>query len=238
VNAYQPIRIVIFDPTPTFTQGLVALLAETADLTWVGTVATVPEAQAALDWAKPDIVLVASPMATVDVAAFVRGALAVQPHLKFVALGDDGRDSFPIRLIRAGVSGYLLKSCEPGELSRALRAVGRGRCYVSSPVASALVQQIQRARDAPRHPGIASTVLTEREAEVLEWLAAGRSNQAIADALRVSVRTVENHVQNLYGKLGIHHRAQAVRLALHLGYVLPLTPEPWPEPPGQLGSWK
>jgi DNA-binding NarL/FixJ family response regulator len=223
VNAYQPIRIVIFDQTPVFTQGLVALLAKTADLTCVGTVATIREAQAALDWAEPDIVLVASPMVTVDVAAFVRGALAVQPHLKFVALGDDGRDPFPTRLIRAGVSGYLLKSCEPSELNRALRTVSWGRCYVSSPVASALVKQIQRASEGLRHPGIASTVLTEREAEVLEWLAVGRSNQAIADALQVSVRTVENHVQNMYGKLGVHHRAQAVRLAHHHGYVLPLT---------------
>jgi two-component system, NarL family, response regulator DevR len=238
VNAYHPIRIVIFDQTPVYAQGLVMLLAETSDLTCVGTVATVREAQAALDCAEPDIVLVASPMVTVDVAAFVRGALAMHPHLKFVALGDDGRDPFPIRLIRAGLSGYLLKSCEPSELNRALRAVSRGRCYVSSPVASALVKQIQRGSEGLRHPGIASTGLTEREAEVLEWLAVGRSNQAIADALQVSVRTVENHVQKVYGKLGVHHRALAVRTALHLGYVLPLRPELWPESPDQLGSWE
>jgi DNA-binding NarL/FixJ family response regulator len=227
VNARAPIRIVIVDPALVFAAGLTAILGEATDLRCVGTAATELEARQALTQAGPDLVMIAATIPKLDVAEFIRDAVVAFPDVRFVALGDPWRDPFPTRLIDAGVRGYLMKDCDAAELFRALRAVGCGQHYVSSPIASVLVDRIQRAGEAPWSEGGSGGVLTERELEVLELLALGRGDQAIAAMLQVSVRTAENHVHNLYRKLEVHNRANAIQVALRHGFVPARSTELW-----------
>ena len=218
-----PVRVLIFDPSPVFAQGIVAVLDDALEFRIVGVVKTKSEARAAIRQRNPAIVIAAAVMVHVDVIAFVHDMLREHPEIRVVAFGDPWIDPFPIRLMCAGASGYLLKDCDAGELKTALRAVSRGKIYVSSPIASVLVDEIHRMgerseREAPALP----LELTKREAEVLEFVAVGQSNRAIALALQVSERTVENHIQRVYRKLGVHDRANAVLHALRNGYVAPL----------------
>jgi two-component system response regulator DegU len=222
----EPIRIVIFEPQTVYRRGLVEYLAGVADLRCVGTASTESEIHAALAQTKPNVVVFASPMSRVDVVAFVRAVVAEHPDVKLLAIGNPDLDLFPTRLICAGVSGYVLKNCEASELLRALRVIARGRSYFSLAVATAIVERIHRTADRPRADGNPSFVPTGRELEVLELLAVGKSNQAIAAALQVSERTVENHLRNVYRKLGVHDRAQAMLIALRRGYVSQIVTEP------------
>jgi two-component system response regulator DegU len=229
VSNQQPVRVLIFDPSPVYAQGLKACLDGSADLCCIGSATTERDAKAAIDQKNATIVIVAAFMAHVDVPRFVRDILLKRPQVRLVALGDPGLDPFPTRLIRAGVSGYLLKDCDTVELKMALRAVSQGKTYIASPIASVLVDQIHRVGKTLSSGTYFQLDLTTREVEVLELVAIGYSNRAIAMALQVSERTVENHVQRVYRKLGVHDRSNAVLRALRHGFVPSLSAELWPD---------
>jgi DNA-binding NarL/FixJ family response regulator len=216
------IRVAIFDPVPAFSRGLVESIAGVPGLVCVATASTEQEAWSILTRARPDVLVVAAAIKEIDLATFVRHARYRLPRIKLLVLGDPWLDPFPARLLRIGVSGYLLKDCSANELVKALRAISQGKTYVSSSVATVLVQQIHQVERHLLNSSSPWPSLTERESEILELLANGRSNPAIAMLLQVSVRTVENHVQNIYRKLGVHHRADAVRLAFDEGFVTSL----------------
>jgi DNA-binding NarL/FixJ family response regulator len=212
------IRVAIFDPIAAYSQGLIEAMSSVPDFVCVATATTESAAGSAIARTRPDIVVLGALFRGADVAAFVRRATRIHPRVRFLILGEPRPQPFPARLFRTGVSGYLLKDCSTGELVRALRAVSEGKCYLTPPIATALVDHIRQADD-PLPRLTRSPWLTEREAEVLEFLAAGSSSPSIAATLHVSVRTVENHVRSIYRKLGVHHRAQAVQFALRQGFL-------------------
>ena len=126
----------------------------------------------------------------------------------------DGADD--IRVVATGADGYLLKDEAPETLVKAVRAVARGKSWLSPTVAS---QVVDRATHRTPTPEPRPAVLTPREPEVLRLLAQGLDNAAIAQALVVTKRTVQNHVSTIYGKLGVDSRTQAALYAIRRGLV-------------------
>jgi DNA-binding NarL/FixJ family response regulator len=130
-------------------------------------------------------------------------------------------DQYVFEALQAGASGFILKDAEPAELLRAVRVVAAGESLLSPSVTRRVVSLFGRhlAGGTPPAPGL--DALTDREREMLAWVATGRSNQEIAKELFLSPATVRTHISRAMGKLGARDRAQLVVFAVRAGLVLP-----------------
>jgi DNA-binding NarL/FixJ family response regulator len=130
-------------------------------------------------------------------------------------------DQYVFEALQAGASGFVLKDAEPAELLRAVRVVAAGEALLSPSVTRRVVSLFGRhlAGGTPSAPGL--DALTDREREMLGWVATGRSNQEIAEELFLSPATVRTHISRAMGKLGARDRAQLVVFAVRAGLVLP-----------------
>jgi DNA-binding NarL/FixJ family response regulator len=205
----RPIRVVVVDDHPMLRQGTESLLARTADIRVVGATGEGSGVFRLLQSRRPDVLVLdvhLPDMNGVDVAKRVRTEF---PDVAVLVLTGYEEVGYIRTLVRLGVRGYLGKSASGEDIVAAIRAVARGRTVlVSDGVRAAL------RTDA--------ATLTEREQEVLELLVAGRRNQEIADALSVSLKTVEYHVGHVLEKLGVRSRAEAIRIAVECGLVASL----------------
>ena len=213
------LRVLIVDDYPIYARGVVECLSREPDVECVGTVGTGSDMLAAIGRLTPDIVVldVFPPGTTMPVLA--RRIREEYPLVNMLALGDVSMELTALKLVRAGVDGYLLKDCDGAELGRAIRVVARGEAYFTPSVASALVHHFRLLSESPRRVTTHEDSLTDRELMVLELLARGKSNREIGEILYVSERTVENHTRSIYGKLHVHDRTQAILIGQQKGYV-------------------
>jgi DNA-binding NarL/FixJ family response regulator len=147
-----------------------------------------------------------------------REILQENPHIGviLVTMFDDPESVFAG--MRAGARGYVLKEAEPEELRRAVEAAHRGEVMLCPIIAEKVLEQF--GSDAkPRQPGMPYEQLTERELQVLQLAADGLSNKKIADRLVISEKTVKNHIANIFSKLHVNDRTQAILYALRKGLV-------------------
>jgi NarL family two-component system response regulator LiaR len=142
-----------------------------------------------------------------------RRVIADDPQARILVLTSFAADDKVFPAIKAGALGYLLKDTGPGELVRAIHQVYRGESSLSSTIARKVLQELSRPSDRPPTP----EPLTEREVEVLQVVARGKSNQEIAAELTISEATVRTHVSNILGKLHLASRTQATLYALREG---------------------
>ena len=204
------IRLVIADDHPIVRAGLVALFALEDDFEVVGQAATPDEAVAVVERENPDVVLMdlqfgASVSATgADATRRIR-ALDAAPYVLVLTNYDSDADI--LSAVGAGASGYLLKDAPPHELSAAVRAAAAGESALAPVIASRLLDRMR----APR------ASLSARETEVLELVAAGRSNTEAAADLFVSETTVKSHLAHIFTKLGVTSRTAAVSAARRRG---------------------
>jgi len=213
VTADDPIRILIADDNPEFREGLRGLLAAQPDLAVVGEAATGAEALALAVRTLPDVVLMDLQMPDLNGIEATRRLAAASPHIGVLMVTMFEDDDSVFAAMRAGARGYLLKGARKAETLRAIRAVADGEAIFSPAIARRLMGFFAAARLAP--PVLPE--LTDREREVLALIAQGRSNQAIADALFLSLKTVRNHVSNIFAKLQVADRAQAALRARDAG---------------------
>jgi DNA-binding NarL/FixJ family response regulator len=201
------IRVLVADDHPIVRSGIVALLADAADLEVVAEVADGDDAvTAALDL-RPDLVLMDLRMPRMDGDRATALILASAPEIRIIVLTTYESDESILRAIEAGASGYLLKAA-PQE---GIRSVARGEVALSPAIATLLVRRVKT-------PAAATTVtLSDREKQVLALVAAGQSNPAIARELFVSEATVKTHLLHTFSKLGVNDRTRAVTLAMELG---------------------
>jgi two-component system, NarL family, response regulator LiaR len=207
----EPIRLLIADDHTLVRQGLCALMEEVPDVTVVGEATNGQEAVAQARTLRPDVIILDLVMPRKDGLEAIRDIKAENPEARILVLTSFTDDDKVLQAIKSGASGYLLKDSPAEDLLRAIRAVWQGDAYLSPPIAHKLMREFSAP---PSSLVVRPEVLTRREAEVLDQIAQGRSNQEIAAALSISERTVSAHVSSLLQKLHLASRTQAALYAL------------------------
>ncbi|MBA2382755.1 MAG: response regulator transcription factor [Chloroflexi bacterium] len=209
------IRIVVADDHPVYRDGLRALIDRSSDLELVGEAATGSDAVAVAASLQPDVVLMDLRMPSMSGIEATREILAARPETRVLVLTMSEDDDSLFAAMRAGARGYLPKDSDSDDLVRAIRAVAGGDVIFGESIATRL--QAFFALGHARPAADPFPELTDREDEVLELIARGRSNGEIARELGISDKTVRNHVANVFNKLQVADRGQAIIRAREAG---------------------
>ena len=210
----EPIRILIVDDHAGFRSGLAALVGTQPGLAVAGEATTGEEAVVRALELQPDVVLMDLNTPDLDGIAATRRIIDSSPHIAVLVLTMADNDAAVFDALRAGARGYLLKGADRAELARAIRAVASGEAIFGPDTARRLVAFFASPQALP---GPVFPELTDREREILELVARGMSNQQIVDRLVISPKTVRNHVSNIFSKLQVRDRAEAVVRAREAG---------------------
>ena len=215
----QHIRIVIADDHPVFRFGLRALCLAESDIELVGEAQSGEEAVAQADVVQPDVVVMDLNMPGMNGIEATRRIVAGNPHIGVLVVTMFEDDDSVFAAIRAGARGYLLKGGDGDEAIRAIRVVASGEAIFGPTIAQRLIDYFAAGRRDGLHtlPAAAFPDLTERERDVLDLLAQGLTNATIAERLSLSPKTVRNHVSNVFSKLQVADRAQAIVRAREAG---------------------
>jgi NarL family two-component system response regulator LiaR len=204
-----PVSIALVDDHRVVARSLKAYLESFPDLKVVGIAASGEELLKHIQEWKPQVVLQDLLMpGGIDGVETIRRISECAPSVKVIALTASTDEARMMGALRAGAAGYVRKDAEPETLLAAVRAVARGKTYIDPSVSRQLLRATVPHED-----------LTPREIEVLRQLALGRSNKEIADALSIGDETVKTHVGNVFSKLQVENRAQAIVQALKRGLV-------------------
>ncbi len=214
----EPMRILLVDDYLLFRKGLRALLDAQQEFEVVGEAENGLEALEQAQKLMPDLILMDITMPVCDGLEATRRILANMPYVKIVILTVAEDDQSLFDAIKSGAYGYLLKKLDPDELFELLRGVSSGEAPISRYMARKIMHEFaQLVVDEPAEPNVRQ--LTEREHEVLQLLAQGLSNKAIAGQLAVAENTVKNHLKNILAKLHLENRVQAAVYAVQQGLV-------------------
>ena len=192
------------------------MLASTAELRHVGEAANGADTLRAMDSLKPDLVLMDVHMPDMDGPTTARAVLAKYPATKVVAWTVSESSDDLLRMMKAGCSGYVLKDVGPAELQRALLAALRSE----SPVPRRMIPDVlRRVAESTPLSGPSKVILTYREMQILRGIAKGHTTKRLAKDFGLAPPSVETHLHNIFKKLGVGNRGEAVSLALKLGLI-------------------
>lgn len=214
------IKVVIVDDQAMLRAGFTLLLNSQPDIEVVGEAATGRDALAVAGRTTPDVVLMDVQMPDMDGIAATQALISGGSRARIVVFTTFERDDYIFEALRAGASGFLLKTAPPEELLDAVRVVASGRSLLDPTVTARVIERYVALAPIEPAPHVLDA-LTDREHEVLTQLARGRSNAEIATELFVTEATIKTHVSNLLMKLGLRDRVQAVVFAYEQGLVRP-----------------
>ena len=208
-------RVLIADDQKLFRTGLTSLLSEDERVEVVGQAVDGADAVKLAAKLKPDVVLMDIKMPNIDGIEATRQILEAVPGVKVLILTTFETDSQVIQALKAGASGYVLKDSTAAGIVSSIVAVMSGERVMAGAVANRVLEMLTGTTT----PKEFYDGLTNREIEILKLLANGMANKQIAYRLKISEKTVRNHVSNTYEKLGIYDRSQAVLYAVKKGLV-------------------
>jgi DNA-binding NarL/FixJ family response regulator len=211
----SPIRLILADDHAVVRKGVREFLEEEDDIEIVAEAADGLEAQALIEQHQPDVAIldIRMPHATgIEVTRWIRDRQMPIGVLILTAYDDD---PYVLAALQAGANGYVLKTAEADEIVAAVRAVREGQSALDPVIARKLMAHLT----GPPSPDQPVETLTPREHEVLERVAQGLTNRAIGLQLGISNRTVQGHLANVYAKLQVNSRTEAVTKALQLGLI-------------------
>ncbi len=201
------IRVVVADDHKVVRAGIRELLSDEPDIAVVGEARDGREAVELALAQRPDVVVMDINMPELSGVEATRQIRAAAPEVRVLALTAYQDDPYIYGLLDAGAAGYILKTAEGQEIVRAVRATAAGQAAIDPAVAPRLIARLTR-------PNPQTDALTERELEVLRLAARGQTNKQIGVALQISDRTVQNHLANIYAKLAVASRTEAVTVGL------------------------
>jgi two-component system, NarL family, response regulator len=206
-GAVNTARVLVADDHPVVRAGLIALIGQQADLEVTAEAENGERAIALYREHQPDVVLMDLRMPVLGGVEAIRSITTEFPGARILALSTYEGDGDIRRALEAGACGYLLKDMLLTDVLTAIRAVRRGERVIPLHVAAQLTKHSERSR------------LTERELEVLQLVARGLSNKQVADVIGRTEETVKIHLKNIYAKMGVADRTEAVTLALSRGLI-------------------
>ena len=206
------VRVLIADDHEMFRQGLRVLLEEEG-FQFVAEASNGREAVQLCQQHHPEVAILDITMPLLNGIFAAREIIKSNPRTKVVLLTQHTEDQMVLESLRAGVTGYVLKTRATSELVHALRAVCRGEMYLTQSISRTVVQAFLTKDSLPERP------LSDRERQVLQLVAEGKTNKEVASLLGISVNTAESHRTNLMEKLDIHDTAGLVRYALRNGVI-------------------
>jgi DNA-binding NarL/FixJ family response regulator len=215
----RPIRVVLADDHAVVRKGIREFLEAEEDIVVVAEAGDGAQAVALVAEHRPDVAVLDIQMPCVTGIEATRRIRAEQPDVKVLVLTAYDDDPYIFALLQAGAHGYLLKTADSSQLVEAVRAVHRGQPALDASITRRMMEQLTGGRP-PGSPGTAIEALTERELEVLRMTARGLTNKAIAHALSISDRTVQGHLANIYAKMNVGSRTEAVTEALRQGWIV------------------
>jgi DNA-binding NarL/FixJ family response regulator len=214
-EARPPLRVMVVDDHPLWRDAVERDLAE-AGLDVVAVAATGREALARFPAARPQVVVLDLQIPAPDGVEVTAGIVQQDPSARVLILSASGEHIDVLSAVKAGATGYLVKSASREELLDAVRRVAQGDPVFTPGLAGLVLGEFRRMSDAPT-PGLDEPALTDRETEILKMVAKGLSYRHIAERLVLSHRTVQNHVQNTLRKLQMHNRVELTRYAIERG---------------------
>ena len=211
-----PLRILLADDHVTVRHGLKLLLDSQPDMIVISEASDGSAAMQNAIALKPDVIVMDISMPGMNGLAATRALKQKQPDITIVTLTRHSDDAYVQELLRAGVSGYVLKQSAPAELLQAIRAAAAGRLYLDSALTARVTARLLGRTNKENKP---AATLSDRESEVLRLIASGYSNKEIAGQLSLSVKTVEAHKANAMRKLGLRGRIDIVKFAVLQGWL-------------------
>lgn len=211
----EPLRVLIADDHPLFRHGLSTLLSASPDFEVAGEATTGKEVIELAAKIQPDVILMDIQMPGLNGIEATRSILHTSPHIRILIITMFEDDASVFTAMKAGARGYVLKDAQKADMFQAIRAVGRGEAIFSPAIATRLIDFFSAPR--PVAPPQVFSDLTEREREILELIAQGHNNTEIATRLVLSPHTVRNYVSNIFSKLQVASRAQAIIRAREAG---------------------
>jgi len=209
------IRVMLVDDHTMFREGVRTLLSQHDDIEVVGEAGGGREAVEQAVRLEPDIVLMDLALPDMGGLEATIEILRLRPRIRVLVLTQYETEAYALPILKAGAAGYIVKKETASELAAAIRAIHRGDSFLCPPVARAVLEGYLRAREATDP----YDALSDRERQVLQMVAEGRTNREIADLLCVSIKTVMGHRASLMEKLGLHDRTDVVKYALRRGLI-------------------
>jgi len=208
------IRVAIVDDQPLFTDGLARIVGAQEGMEVVGVAHDGESGVKMCSELRPDVILMDINMPIMDGVTATGKIRDLLPDAKILILTVHADDVHVFQGIKAGATGYLLKDCTPEDLSRAIKTVNAGDTIMAPEIARKMLLAFEEADHEPEVPS-----LTRRELDIITAFARGRGNKQIARDLSISEKTVRNHVSNIYKKLHVYDRTQAVLYAIREGLI-------------------
>ncbi len=212
----MPINVMVVDDHRVVRAGLVAFLKQSPGLVVVGEAGNGEEAVGKVAELQPNVVLMDMQMPVMNGVEATRQIRGRWPQVEVLVLTTYDDDELIWGGLQAGAKGYLLKDAPPEELIRGIQTVAEGKSLLPPEIAARLMQVISQGGPVKAEP---AEQLTDRELEILRLMASGSANKEIAGALYISENTVKTHISNLFQKLGIRDRTEAVTRALARGLI-------------------